>query len=158
MSTTMTAPTATGNVAVRRRGPLAAVRSDLESFFNNLFEDGHNGLLSQMGMISPPLDITESDSNLQVRMDLPGIDAKEIDVQVSGNQLTIAGERREEKVTKNELVHRIERRVGCFSRSFSLPCTVQEDKIEANYQDGVLHVTLPKTEESKSHRVPVKAR
>lgn len=158
MSTAMATPTKTGNVAVRRRGPLAAVRSDIESFFNNLFEDGNSGLLSQIGMINPPLDFTESDSNLRVRMDLPGIDAKEIDVQVSGNQLTIAGERKEEKVTKNELVHRIERRFGSFSRSFALPCAVQEDKIEASYQDGVLHVTLPKTEESKSRRVPVKAR
>jgi HSP20 family protein len=91
-------------------------------------------------------------------MDLPGIDSKEIDVQVSGNQLTIAGERKEEKVTKNELAHRIERRVGCFSRSFTLPCAVQEDKIEANYQNGVLQITLPKTEEAKSRRIPVKGR
>ena len=158
MTTSITAPMPSRNAAIRRRGPLTSLHSDLEGFFNKLFEDSHGGLLSQSGMISPPLDITETDTTLQVRMDLPGIDAKEIDVQVSGNQLTIAGERKEEKVTKNELVHRIERRLGYFSRSFALPCPVQEDKIEANYQDGVLHVTLPKTEEAKSRRVPVKAR
>jgi|694.fasta_scaffold35880_9 HSP20 family protein len=158
MTTTMTAPMPSGNVAIRRRSPLTSLRSDIEGFFNNFFEDGHGGLLSQSGMISPPLDITETEAALQVRMDLPGIEANEIDVQVSGNQLTIAGERKEEKVTKNELVHRVERRVGCFSRSIALPCAVQDDKIEANYQGGVLHVTLPKTDEAKSRRVPVKAR
>ena len=158
MTTTMTAPMPNGNVTIRRRSPLTSLRSDLEGFFNNLIEDGHGSLLAQVGLVSPPLDVTETDSNLQVRMDLPGIDSKEIDVQVSGNQLTIAGERKEEKVTKNELAHRIERRVGCFSRSFTLPCAVQEDKIEANFQNGVLQITLPKTEEAKSRRIPVKGR
>jgi len=109
-----------------------------------------------MRMLSPPLDISETDTEVRVRLDLPGVEAKEIDIQVNGNQLTIAGERKEEKEEKGETFHRVERRAGRFSRSFTLPCGVDENKVDATYHDGVLSVTLPKTEESKSRRITVK--
>jgi len=154
---TMAAPSQSGNNVTRRRGPLAAPRNELEGVLGNLLEDNQSVWHTQMGLINPSLDITETESTLKVRMDLPGLDAKDIDLQVSGNQLTIAGERKEEKVTKNEYFHRTERRIGCFSRSFTLPCAVKEDKIEADYRDGLLNITLPKTDEAKSRRIHVKA-
>jgi HSP20 family protein len=90
-------------------------------------------------------------------MDLPGIAAKDIDVQVSGNVLTVSGHREEEKEEKGRTFHRLERRYGDFSRSVILPCAVVEDEVAAEYHDGVLTIKLPKTEESKAHKIKVKA-
>jgi HSP20 family protein len=139
-----------------RRGPLGALRDEMEDLFGDFLGEDGDGWGTRM--LAPPLDVSESDNALQVRLDLPGVEAKEIDIQVSGNQLTIAGERKEEKEEKGETYHRIERRSGKFSRSISLPCTVAEDNIDATYHDGVLNITLPKTEEAKSKRIPVKSK
>jgi HSP20 family protein len=88
-------------------------------------------------------------------MDVPGIDAKDINIEVAGNTLRITGERKEEKEEKGETWHRIERRSGSFARSVPLPCSVKEDKAEAAYADGVLTVKIPKSEEAKTHKVKV---
>lgn len=89
-------------------------------------------------------------------MDLPGIDPEQIDISISGNVLTIRGERKEEKEEKGRTWHRVERRKGSFSRSLTLPCAVTEDEAAAEYKDGVLLVTVSKCEEARSHKVRVK--
>jgi HSP20 family protein len=111
-----------------------------------------------MLMLSPPLDMSETDTAVRIRMDLPGVAPNEIDIQVSGNQLTVTGERKEESEEKGATFHRIERRTGQFSRSITLPCTVDEGKIDAMYQDGVLCISLPKSEESRPRHIKVKAK
>jgi len=138
-----------------RRGPLATLREEMEDLFEPMLGEGGDGWGTRM--LAPPIDLSETDATVQARLDLPGVDPKEIDIQVSGNQLTIAGERKEEKEEKGELYHRIERRCGRFSRSISLPCSVNEDKIDATYRDGVLSITLPKTEAAKSKKIEVKS-
>jgi HSP20 family protein len=138
-----------------RRGPLATLREEMEELFEPLLGEAGDGWGTRM--LAPPIDLSETDTAIQARLDLPGVDSKEIDIQVSGNQLTIAGERKEEKEEKGELFHRIERRCGRFSRSVTLPCNVDEDKIDATYRDGVLNITLPKTEAAKAKRIEVKA-
>jgi HSP20 family protein len=100
--------------------------------------------------------MTESDVALEIRMDVPGIKAKDIDIQLNGNIITISGQREEEKEEKGKTYHRIERRSGSFSRTLTLPCSVSQDEVVADYRDGVLTVTLPKSEESKAHKVKVK--
>ncbi len=84
-------------------------------------------------------------------------DDSEIDIQLNNNLLTVSGERKEEKEEKGRTLHRIERRVGSFSRSITLPCSVAADEAAAEYRDGVLKITLPKTEESKAQKIKVKA-
>ena len=108
-------------------------------------------------MLAAPMDLSETDGALQIRLDLPGVDPKDIDIQVSGNQLTIAGERNEKQEEKRETFHRIERRAGRFSRSVTLPCAVDEETIDANYHDGVLKISVPKSEDCKARRIEVKA-
>jgi len=103
---------------------------------------------------SPTVDIVEDERRIVLRSDLPGIEEKDIKVTVDDGTLTLSGERKFEKETKAENVHRVERRFGSFRRSFSLPETVEVDKISASYKKGVLEVTLPKAE-SKEKEVKV---
>ncbi|QDU74619.1 Spore protein SP21 [Bremerella volcania] len=136
-----------------RRGPLSAFR-EMEDMLERFWGEEGDGWGTQL--LAPPLDMSETDKSISLRMDLPGVSPKEIDIQVSGNQLTISGERKEEKEEKEETYHRIERRCGRFSRSAMLPCSVQDDKVEAKYQDGVLQITLPKTAEATARHIEVK--
>jgi HSP20 family protein len=85
------------------------------------------------------------------------VSPKEIDVQVSGNQLIVSGERKEEQEEKGETFHRVERRTGRFSRSILLPCDVQDDGVDAKYQEGVLKITLPKTSEATTRHIEIKS-
>lgn len=107
----------------------------------------------------PSLDLTESNGTLEAKLDVPGMSPDEIEIEVTGDTLTISGEHAEEtkEEDKEKKVHRVERRSGSFRRSVTLPCNVKEADVSAEYQDGVLTITLPKTEEAKSHRVSIKA-
>jgi HSP20 family protein len=89
-------------------------------------------------------------------VDLPGVKPDDIDIRLSGNTLRLHGERKEEQQEKGRTFHRIERRRGNCSRSITLPCAVVEDEVAAEYNDGVLTVTLPKCEEAKSRKIEVK--
>ena len=104
----------------------------------------------------PTMDITETKSDLIVKAELPGIDPKEIDISLTGDTLTIKGEKQQEKEEKEENYYRIERSYGIFSRTIKLPVTVQNDKIKASYQHGVLKITLPKSEEAKQKQIKIK--
>jgi HSP20 family protein len=108
------------------------------------------------GRLSPSLDLSETEQAVEVRMDIPGVRANEVDIQIVGNMLTVSGRRKEEREEKNKTWHRIERREGSFSRSVMLPCPVKEEAVEARYKDGVLTVNMPKTEEAKARKIEVK--
>jgi HSP20 family protein len=135
-------------------GPLENLREEMQDLMTRTF--GEDTTPWPYGRINPALDVSETDAAVEVRMDIPGAEAKELDIQVSGNVLTIRGERKEEKEEKRKTYHRIERRVGSFSRSITLPTTVKEEGIDAKYQDGVLTVVLPKTEEARPKKVQVR--
>jgi len=126
----------------------------MENMVARLWEDGHDGWFGGRAMSS--LDILETDTAIEAKLDLPGVKPKEIDIQLNGSLLTVSGERREEKEDKSKTYHRIERRAGSFSRSFTLSCPVEEDEVAAAYQEGVLTITLPKTEEAKTRKIAVK--
>jgi HSP20 family protein len=105
--------------------------------------------------LAPAFDISETESEIQVNAELPGMDPKEIEITLTGEVLTIKGEKKEEKEENGEDFHRRERRYGSFSRTFRLPVDVKADSINAGYKDGVLKVTLPKAEGEKARRIEV---
>jgi HSP20 family protein len=137
-----------------RSDPLTALQEEMNQIRTRLFGNGDEGWFT--GTIVPDLDMSETETAVEVRMDVPGVTAKDIEIQITGNVLTVSGERKEEKEEKRKTFHRIERRYGNFSRSVTLPCTVTESEVAAEYHDGVLTVKLPKTEESKAHKIKVK--
>jgi len=104
---------------------------------------------------APAVDIYETENELVVKADLPDVSEKDLDVRVENNMLTIRGERKFEKKVEEENYLRVERTYGTFSRSFSLPNTVNNEAIKADYKNGVLTVTLPKRAESKPKQVKV---
>jgi HSP20 family protein len=108
---------------------------------------------------NPSLDLSETNGNFEVKIDVPGMTAEEIDIEVTGDTLTITGKHEEEKAEedKEKKYHRVERRCGSFQRRVALPCPVKDSEVTAEYQDGVITIQLPKTEEAKSHRVAIKS-
>ena len=106
---------------------------------------------------NPLVDIFENDNEVVIKAELPGMDAKDIEVKVENNILVLKGERHFEKEAKEENYHRIEREFGCFSRSFALPTAVNPDKVAAEYKDGVLRIVLPKNEATKPKAIKVAA-
>jgi HSP20 family protein len=106
----------------------------------------------------PHIDVFEKGDNLIVKAELPGMKEEDIDVSVVGDMLTIRGEKKAESEIKDEDYYRCERTYGSFYRSVSLPSGVDSSKIEANYEDGVLEVTLPKSPEVKPKKIAVSAK
>ena len=106
----------------------------------------------------PTVDVSESKDNFIIKAELPGMDASDVNVSVSGNVLTIKGEKKKEEEEKDEHHYRAERYYGSFQRSFQLPASVQADKVEAAFEKGVLKVTLPKVEEAKKKEVEIKVK
>jgi HSP20 family protein len=104
---------------------------------------------------SPSVDIEEKDNEIVVKADIPGVSEKDLEVRLENNTLTLKGERKFEKEDKQKGYHRIERGYGSFVRSFALPAAVDADKVQAHYKDGVLTVTLPKTEAAKARKVKI---
>jgi len=132
--------------------------STLHDQVNRLFNDTvfrTQGEDSSLASWAPSVDIYETHDELVVQADLPGLNEKDIDVRVENNLLTIHGERKFEKSVSEDNYLRVERSFGTFSRSFSLPNTVNAEAIRAEYKNGVLSLTLPKREESKPRQVKV---
>jgi HSP20 family protein len=104
---------------------------------------------------SPLTDVEENDTNYLLKVDLPGVKKEDLKISYSEGQLTISGERKQEKVTKDSKVHRVERTYGKYYRSFNLPVKIKEDKINAEFKDGQLTITIPKAEEAKPKEIEI---
>lgn len=152
MSTVTTKPRS--ETAAISKNPLQALRHEMEELMNRFWDGDQQELLSSS--FTPKLDLSETDNAYEVRMDVPGMQAKDIDVQVHGNVVTLSGSRKEEKTEKGRTFHRVERRSGSFSRTLSLPCDIKEDEVAAEYTGGVLTVVLPKCEKERARRIAVK--
>jgi HSP20 family protein len=124
-----------------------------------LFQDAVNRLFSEPAAMrpwAPPVDILETENELVLKADLPDVDLKDIDIQIERGTLSIKGERTFEKVEgQGTGYHRIERSYGHFQRFFSLPDTVESDKVKADYKNGVLTITLPKKEVAKPRTIKI---
>ena len=130
----------------------------LQDQVNRLFDEGFNRARSaqtDLATWAPAVDIYEAENELVVKADLPGLQEKDIDIRVENNTLTIRGERKFEKEVNEENYLRVERAYGAFTRSFSLPNTVNTEGIHAEYRNGTLTVRLPKREESKPKQIKV---
>lgn len=131
--------------------------ASLQEQVNRLFEGNlsHERDQSALTAWSPSVDVYETENDLVIKADLPEVIEKDIDVRVENNMLTIRGERKLEQRVKEENYLRMERSYGFFTRSFSLPNTVNTEQIQAQYSDGVLTVSLPKRAESKPKQVKI---
>jgi HSP20 family protein len=134
---------------------LTSFRREMDRLWDRFFSERPALDMLEKGW-EPTMDITETKSDLIVKAELPGIDPKEIDISLTGDTLTIKGEKQQEKEEKEENYYRIERSYGIFSRTIKLPMNVQNDRIKASYQHGVLKITLPKSEEAKQKQIKIK--
>lgn len=141
----------------RRGGGLRplTLRREMEDFWNRFFGE----LPSAEGSWawSPSVDISETDGSVMVKAELPGLDAKNIDIDITGDVLTLRGEKKTEEEKKEERYYCRERHYGSFQRSFRLPAGVQSDKVDAKFKNGILTIDIPKSEESKQKKIEIKS-
>lgn len=136
---------------------LTGIQREINRLFEDFFgENFERGIEKSWG---PAVDITEDGKNIYLKADLPGMNQKDIKVSVEDDVLTISGERKSEKEEKKDgKFYRLERVYGQFCRSFTLPDNVDASKISAEYKDGVLTLTIPKTEEKKSKAIEIEVK
>ena len=134
---------------------LGDIRKEMDRLFEGFLGEPWSIPSILGGQFAPAFDISETENELVVKAELPGVDPQDVDISLTGNVLTIKGEKREEHETQGETMHRLERVFGSFSRSFTLPCEVREDQIQATYKDGLLDLRLPKSESSKTRKIKI---
>jgi len=131
----------------------------LQDRMNRLFRDSYNDAGQDESLttsrFAPAVDVYEDEHQVTLKIEVPGIDEKDIDVRVENNTLTVQGERKIEKEEKEENYRRVERQYGSFTRTFTLPQTVDSEKVSASYEKGVLKITLPKKAEAKPKQIKV---
>jgi HSP20 family protein len=138
-------------------GELGSFRGEMDKLWDKFF--GERPLIRGFsGEWLPSVDITETEDKLFVKAELPGLEAKDVNVSISGDLLIIKGEKKKEEEDKDEHHHFIERYSGSFQRSFRLPVNIQADKVEAVFDKGVLKVVLPKAEASKKKEIEIKVK
>jgi HSP20 family protein len=137
----------------RDEHPVAGLQREMnrvfESFWNR-FQQSLDGLDGRLGLGTPRADVAETGEAIEVSVELPGLDAKDIDVSLTGDMLTIKGERRSEREEKHKGYYLSERSYGSFSRAIPLPPGVATDNAKAEFKKGVLTVSLPKTPEAQA--------
>jgi HSP20 family protein len=133
--------------------------STLQDRMNRLFRESYGPEGREESLTSttfaPPVDVYEDEHNVTLKIEVPGIDEEDIDVRIENNVLTVHGERKFEKEEKEENFRRVERQYGSFTRTFTLPNTVDSEKVSANYDKGILKIGLPKTAEAKPKQIKV---
>ena len=131
----------------------------LQDRINRVFRDSYSGAAQDDSLttstFAPAVDVYEDEHKVTLKIEVPGIDEKDIDVRVENNTLTVHGERKIEKEEKEENYRRVERQYGSFTRTFTLPQTVDTENVSANYDRGVLKITLPKKAEAKPKQIKV---
>lgn len=131
------------------------MRREMDRLWDSFFER-RPAKIEEEGEFLPALDLAETDNELVVKCEVPGLEPKDIDISLSDGMLTIKGEKKQEREEKEADYHLVERSYGAFTRSIQLPKEVQGEKISASYKNGVLKVTLPKSEEAKKKEIKVK--
>ena len=142
-------------MAITRWDPFreaVTLQNRVNSLFRNLNEE--DAPLAAANFV-PPVDIYEDAEKVVLKVEVPGIDQKDLDVRVEGNMLTVKGERKFEAEEKEKNFHRIERSYGSFFRAFTLPATVETENIKASYNAGVLKLELKKTPEAQPKQIKV---
>jgi HSP20 family protein len=132
----------------------SALQDRMNRLFHDSFGEGREEALTTTAF-APPVDVYEDEHNVTLKIEVPGIDEKDVDVRIENNTLTVHGERKFEKEEKEENYRRVERQYGSFTRTFTLPNTVDTDNVSANYDKGVLKIKLAKKAEAKPKQIKV---
>lgn len=136
------------------RDSFSLLRKEMNEMLSNFW--GGSPPVWTSGNHSLAVDLTEQENAFVMKVDIPGLEAKDLNIHVQGDTVTVSGERKEEKETKEKTFYKMERRQGAFSRSVTLPCSINADEVGAEYVSGVLTLTLPKTEKSRAKKIAVK--
>jgi HSP20 family protein len=128
----------------------------MEQLFDRFFDLRGDGF-EAAGTWAPKLDLSETKDAYMIKAEIPGVEQKDLSVSLQDQTLTIKGEKHKEKEEKDEKYHRIERSWGEFTRSIMLPGAAETEKVDATFKNGVLTITLPKTQAAKGTTIPVKA-
>ena len=138
--------------------PMGYFRSEMDRLFDRFFGDTWAMAREGFGGAAwaPSIDVAETDTEITIRAEVPGIDAKDIDISLTGQTLTVSGEKKETTETRGANYYRSERRFGSFRRSLQLPATVDPEKVSATQKDGILMIRLQKRESAVPKRIPVK--
>lgn len=137
-----------------RNKSLSRLRKEMDELWGRFFGESGLSLFSESTWV-PALDVKETKDNIVVTAEIPGLSPKEVEVSISGDLLTIKGEKKQEKEEKDESYHLIERRYGTFSRSIRLATDVDTKNIKATHKDGILTITLPKSEKAKEKQIKI---
>jgi HSP20 family protein len=133
------------------------LRREMDRLWDDYFGSGRRALQPMPAEFAPAVDVKETADQIVVKAEVPGMDAKDINISVTGDVLTIKGEKKSEREETEENYHLVERSYGSFSRSLAMPAAVDLDKIEAKYDKGVLTITCPKKEEVKPKAIEIKS-
>jgi HSP20 family protein len=133
---------------------VATLQDRVNRLFREANSQGHDDSLTTSSF-APAVDVYEDEHNVSLKIEVPGIDEKDIDIRLENNSLTVHGERKIEKEEKEENYRRVERQYGSFTRTFTLPTTVDSENVSATYDKGVLKITLPKKAEAKPKQIKV---
>jgi len=136
---------------------VSRLRDEMDRLWQDFFGSGRRALRPRAEEWIPAVDISDTADKVTVKVEVPGMDAKNIEISLSGDTLTIKGEKRAEKEEKGENFYLAERSYGSFARSLRLPAEVDADKIEATYNQGLLTITCPKKEVVKPKQIEIKA-
>jgi HSP20 family protein len=134
---------------------LDTLQGEVNRLFDTFFGGAGNGGGNRARRWVPAMDLVETQDALVLNADLPGLDRDDVSIEVKNNVLTVSGKRDAEHTEKADGYYRVERAFGSFSRSLALPQGVDPDRVQANFEKGVLEVTIPKPEERKPHRIEI---
>jgi len=148
------------SMALRRTNPLLSELTGISGRLNRLF--GRDDLMEPDGISGagdwvPAVDILETDREMIIKAELPGVEAKDVVVSLDNNIVTLNGERKIEKEVSNENYHRLERAYGSFHRSFTIPAFVDPESVKAEFRNGLLTITLPKKDSARGRSIEVNA-
>ncbi len=136
-------------------GELDRMRREMDRIWDNITRDRYPSTFEQDWV--PSLDLSDTGDSLVAELEVPGMDSKDIDISITGNVLTVSGEKKRKREEKEHNYHLVERSYGNFVRSVRLPSTVDPDRVEASYKDGILTITMDKVEQAKTKKIEVNA-
>lgn len=134
---------------------LTGMQQEMNRLFDEFFGERHSGIVE--GSWAPAVDVSETEADLVIRAELPGLSQDNIELNLQDNVLTLKGAKQQEKKEDEENFHRVERSYGTFSRSFTLPINVNPEAVAATFKNGILVITLPKAEEARLKKIEISA-
>jgi HSP20 family protein len=134
---------------------ITSLQERMNQLFNDFFPEMNEPSSLAASWFAPKTDIYEEDDRIVLDMELPGMREEDLNLTLEGNSLTVSGERKMEKERKQDRYHRIERSYGSFSRTFSLPATVDQNAVDARFENGILHVSMTKRADARPRQIKI---